>query len=744
MDWQHPRVVQLQRVLKSIDDDALVAMANRGLVRRALRDLDQSKVQLRAVDGDRVTVLVGTHVVSLPPLPTLAECNCPAAEICRHVLTAIVFLRDYQPEKAATVDVALSPSEVAADMAAPSDGEAPIELLESWEQFVSNVTFESLRNWAGTPLLRKAFQSLDLQTIHTSIAKSGELHQPAWRAELVERQVQIHWLPGNGLPGLLCSCNARSNCVHRVQAVLYDLRQRKAIDFTDEAWRELARPAVADNLYSRDELVRATQLLLRELFSSGTARVSIALINRLVTLSVSAHGADLPRLERELAALADTMQRLYRREAAAATTDAIARAARIRMLTLALLEHQTPEWIGEHRSEYVEVGTMHLMGMGAARWRSASGFCGLTVYFWHEASKSWFTWSETRPERQADFSPQKVYAGPGPWEGCLSPRQACRNEWQLNHTYRNRDRRLSGRAATRAILTRSRSLADFTHVVEDWQLIAGQLERVYHGSLRELSQPDDLMIVRPKAWRSLGYDSLNQELRFILYDVRGRRLLMKVQHHSQSKVVDTLETLTDRLIACRGAARLLVRLRLDPRQCYVEPLTVYLDDSTINLSLDDLPAKRMAATPKASPAIPPNDTRCVPGEVDEQVCATRPTPSARVLSETLMALTAIGERGIKASLTMSRQELKSTVERLEALGLSTVGRLLRNMMESMRVRDGETTRVEPIVDRLLEAYYVASLAAQKERVQSAVGSILICDKSLVDGRSDLGDQEVAS
>jgi len=744
MDWQHPRVVQLQHVLKSIDDDALVAIANRGLVRRARRDLDEADVSLKAVTGDLVSVSVGIHLVSLPPLPTMAQCDCAAAEICRHILTAIVFLRDHQPGVRAAVDGELLANKNAAGMAVPSDGMPPTEPLETWEQFAPRVTFELVRNWAGTPLLRKALQSLELQTIRTAASKLNESQQPAWRAELVERQVQVHWVPGNGLLGLLCSCNAKSNCIHRVQAVLHDLRQRKIIDLADRAWLEVARPANADHLVSRIELLRSTQRLLRELFSNGTARVSMAMINRLVTLSVSAHGADLPRLERELAALADTMQRLYRREAGATTTDAIAKAARIRMLTSALLEHQSPELVGEHRSEYIEVGTMNLIGMGATSWRSASGYCGLTVYFWHEASKSWFTWSEARPERQTGFSPQNVYMGPGPWEGCLSPRQACRNEWQLNHTYRNRDCRLSGRTATRAILTRSRRLDKFEHVIDDWASIAQQLECSYHGSLLQVSRRDTLVVVRPKAWTSLGYDSLHQELRFVLYDVRNRRLVMKVQHQSQSRALDTLESLADRLVDSGGEACLLARLRLDQRQCFLEPLTVYLGDVTINLSLDELPAKNASANPKKSSQEPSSVARRAPRGADNLAFATLTTPIGQLLSQTLTALAAIGERGVKAALATTPQELKGTVEQLEALGLLTVGRLLRCIMEPIRSQDSEAIQVEPIVDRLLEAYYVGSLAAQREMVQSAVDSILNFDESFADDRSERGDQEAGS
>ena len=57
-----------------------------------------------------------------------------------------------------------------------------------------------------------------------------------------------------------------------------------------------------------------------------------------------------------------------------------------------------PALIGQHRTVYDKVGDIQLVGMGARRWRTKSGYVGLTVYFWDRSATDWATWSESRPE----------------------------------------------------------------------------------------------------------------------------------------------------------------------------------------------------------------------------------------------------------------------------------------------------------------------------------------------------------
>ena len=82
--------------------------------------------------------------------------------------------------------------------------------------------------------------------------------------------------------------------------------------------------------------------VLREMLSLGLARLSAATAQRLLTLAVSAHGVDLPRLERMLKTLADEVQLALRRDAQSSSANIIAQAARVEALRTALEKARRP------------------------------------------------------------------------------------------------------------------------------------------------------------------------------------------------------------------------------------------------------------------------------------------------------------------------------------------------------------------------------------------------------------------
>jgi len=82
--------------LIALDDDALVALANRGLVKRARKEVDRGDGPTLALDGDTVVATFPDGTVSqLPPGVPLrdAPCTCGALKVCRHRLAAVMACR---------------------------------------------------------------------------------------------------------------------------------------------------------------------------------------------------------------------------------------------------------------------------------------------------------------------------------------------------------------------------------------------------------------------------------------------------------------------------------------------------------------------------------------------------------------------------------------------------------------------------------------------------------------------------
>lgn len=400
-------------VRQTLDDDALAALANKGLLRRAKKDLEGATPSIEAVEDGLVKVAVGDVVVQLPGHPAGSACTCPAAGVCRHVLAALLYVRD-DPQLTASESSAQPGLDGAAD--SPQQiGEPAGSPLPSPAEVFANLDEKALQKWAGKTLLRKAMRFVaGDQDVEIEAGAALVVRFPQWN-------VTCRWIPSGELTGMLCSCPAETVCEHAVAAVIaYQVSLGKRQIQPEQTVLQQSTGAPR----SRAEVLESVGGVLREMVSLGLARLSLATAARLTTLAVSAHGVDLPRLERMLKSLADEIHLALRRDAQTSAARLLSLAGRIEALRFGLINSQSASLVGQHRSRYFEVGHITLIGLGAQHWRSQGGYHGLTVHFWDQSRGAWATWSESRPVNQAGFSPAGRYFGEGPWAGCSSPEEA--------------------------------------------------------------------------------------------------------------------------------------------------------------------------------------------------------------------------------------------------------------------------------------------------------------------------------
>ncbi len=82
--------------LLALDDEALVALANRGLVKRARKEVDRGEGPTLTLEGEEVVATFEDGTVSrLPPGVPLrdAPCSCGSLKVCRHRLAAVMVAR---------------------------------------------------------------------------------------------------------------------------------------------------------------------------------------------------------------------------------------------------------------------------------------------------------------------------------------------------------------------------------------------------------------------------------------------------------------------------------------------------------------------------------------------------------------------------------------------------------------------------------------------------------------------------
>ncbi len=670
MAGKSPELTALARQVAALDDDALAALANKGLVRRAHKDLQKSVPRHTGADGDQLTFDVEGHRVLLGAVPTAAKCDCGASSVCRHVLVTLLYLRDQMTPS--VEEPSLTPV-----------GDPLTEIMD--------LSPEALESWAGKTLFRRALQ-----------APRGDARFNIGATIVITLPVQnatVRWLNGQGLDGMLCTCHAAGACKHKVSAVLA-LWAREGRTLPELPARVLETSAGAPR--SRDEVLKAVRQVLHEMVALGLERVSEATQNRLKTLGVSAHGVDLPRLERMLSVLATETELLLRRDAQGDATRILQVGAHTWALATALAQ-PTPELIGVHRTKYEQVaGELELIGVGARQWRTHSGYEGLTVYFWEPHAQRWNTWTDTRPAEQ-QFDPSARYTQEFPWPGVRNPREASRSRYRVSGVFRNPVGRLSGRHGARAVRVGDTELSHVS-CVRQWPELVPRIERIFGGGLTQQVENDDVVLVVPARVADPVFDAVNQAMQRALIDPDERVLPLRLAYQeSIPKAVEHIETVgSDELVA------VLALLRAGVDGVHVEPVTLITEDRFIHITLDGVTTSRKATSTTASFA-----------KDDSEANAKREfdvpdTPNSRVgllLRQTLDRLEDVAEAGLRVQRDLA--PLRAACEAFDTLSLTTCRDALRRTVAALeQSRRGLETA--DTAERLLECSFILRLALQQE------------------------------
>jgi hypothetical protein len=507
---------------------------------------------------------------------------------------------------------------------------------------------------------------------------------------------------------MVCSCHEAGACVHKTAAVLAWQAEQGRRDIVREG-ALLAEPPEAPR--TRDEVRQAVHRTLHEVVGMGLGHLSPASEVRFKTLATTAHGVELPRLERLLHGLADEIAAWLRRDAHASSESLLARAAQVEALASAL-ERPLPALVGRHRSRYDRVGELDLAGMGARAWRTRSGYVGLTVYFWDVAGRRWNTWTDARPAGTPGFDPAARFTAPGPWTGCPSPADAATSRFRLAGAWRNAAGRLSGRETTHMIPMEPSSEA-VPVATASWTALAAKAWELFGLGLTEPEELAPVMLLRPRAWGDSVYDEVEQELRVDILDDEGRALTLALAHSEGSlAAIERLEQAVG-----HPPPAILGTLHLRRGRLAVAPISLIDGSSVVSLGLD--PTLAGPAAVAAAGTAPDDGVEESEGEGPSPAPAeTSPGPLGGLLSSAAAELERLAESGSAAYRGWPR--LRELGQRGESMGLPAVGGALRRVADAAGADD--EARPHRVAEACLRAAYVVRLATSSAAVAAAAAA----------------------
>lgn len=363
--------------LAGVDEDYLVGISNKGIVKRAYKDLEAEGEKARNavanLDWTAPELAVaagGEEVVIRLPLGE-SRCSCPSRSICRHVVMAILLARqaalggggdtgqpgagDSSVHAAAAGNSGVRAAEEAGDSgvdAAENMGNSGIRAAEEAGNSGGSCPAEDSDNSGGHAAENIDNSGNSRKAENSPDSGFGDLAQRAWQEILAQpRKPLLRALGSRGLrrlaaemeagqfpqmergtvvrmqlPGqdmtvkLLspleystCSCHRKELCSHKAEAILWCQYLEKQLT-AEELARELEQQPAFD-LRELSEGAGQIRDCLEHLLETGLARSSAEQAQELERLAILCHNAGLPGWEGDLRAMAEGYEKYLRRAA---------------------------------------------------------------------------------------------------------------------------------------------------------------------------------------------------------------------------------------------------------------------------------------------------------------------------------------------------------------------------------------------------------------------------------------------
>ncbi len=498
--------------LRLADEDYLIGLCNKGTVNRAKKDLAAGIDPQVSVEGDTVSLhWEGTECVICAPLME-SRCSCPSTSLCRHRVTAILWLRQQLESGTQDEDAPAAPPP----------------------------QFEELRQYP----IEKLYKQIGEKQLMALIVRSENGVSPKITESSVIK-VELPWIPATvhllePLEHSTCTCHSREFCSHKAQALLYWKLQQKLLDLAalKEAVRtELPTPSTQEGR----GICRAVQEMLSAQMSTGLSRMPNDVCDTVERMASRCHTGQIPNLERALRRLGKEYTAYYARSAQyrdTALLHGLAQSFRLAQALESADDYTYRTLVGSFRDEYFDVGELHLYFFGMRGFGGKNGAPSGSIYYFWECSKCRY-YLFYQMNLSKNFSQRALKEGSTLWKLPCALEHMMYYTLDLRRAKATEAGRLSSTEQCSALLL---ELKKPWEVFPQEEIFTDFNKLLLERSAPHLPELKRLALVRPKECIVQEYDTIRQVYSICLLDEEGRSLWVEVRYQDRAaKVTEWLE-----------------------------------------------------------------------------------------------------------------------------------------------------------------------------------------------------------
>ncbi len=578
---------EMYQMLSQVDDDYLIGLSNKGIVKRAYKDLENAALSIEneaeAASGaaKELTVFVDDVTCRLTLPIGESTCTCPSRSMCKHIVMAVIFAKEKFAGQAAdkseaaevaegivkaadgnaeaadgTDEAADGTDEAAGETEKTADGktkttdgndEAAEENAKATDETVKTTDGTSQRNKRTAdftalleyPLsaIKKQLGISKLRTIYEHIAMEN-------KASIEESSIVTVSLADEGMTVKLlvppeystCSCHKKELCVHKGEAIIrYQLLKEK-----------ITADHIADIIAGEEEqgfdreavslLADKITDMLGEIISTGLARISPEHMESCERFAIMCHNLRLAEHEKKFRGLSEQLKLYFNRHASFRVERLLTDIAYIYgdMARISNMDGKAlAEIAGRLRTEYTASKPLNLIGMGYRYFKSEAGYEGITVYFIEEHTGRFYTYTSARPMYYENKRTKKMTEKEGaPWGLPFSLEQLAQSRIRLSKCKVNDEGRLSSSQETVAEYIGVRTFDAEGIRKNSFYDFAHMFQKKFSPDWEKYAE-ERLVLVYPEAIEDAFFDNIRQQFFMLLKDGNGKYLKVRIAYSAE-------------------------------------------------------------------------------------------------------------------------------------------------------------------------------------------------------------------
>lgn len=538
-----------KEILKDADEDYLIGIANKGIVKRAYKDKEEGNYEVLS-SGDsegEATVRVGAESVKIKSPLGESVCSCPSRTICRHVVLGILALKERMEEEPGAGAELLEggPAEEgpkpgteqpAGEGNGAKDGQ-PVDkqgLGQKVREEIAAYPLSSIRRIMGERQLQAAINQIKSKQFGNITYSSTVTVELPWMGQKVKLLSPLEYSS--------CNCHKKEFCVHKACAVLWCKLEAGQLT-VEELEKEAYKKPESDWKQIKDT-AKQMETFLEELLNIGLARFSPDALEHMERLAIVSHNARLAKFEGYWRALKDSYDSYLKRKASFRLSKLAEQTAKLYSRAKLLLEAEESGEIdglsGEFRAEYAPAGDLELTGIAMEHFESQAGYEGETIYFLERNTKEWYTFTSAMPVFYEKSGRRRRGGKAGaPWGLALSMEELAKARIALTGAKSDGRRRLSSSQDTKGELIAGAGKGPrlYTEDLGGWyyrdfdRLYEERINRKNISWLEEKEEEGmDLVFLRPASLKRACFSETEQKLFMHLYDRESREVIVEVAY----------------------------------------------------------------------------------------------------------------------------------------------------------------------------------------------------------------------